>query len=295
MPKDRVSLKHQGYGFVEFLTEEDADYAIRVLNMIKLFGKPIRVNKSNVNQKNMDVGANLFVGNLDPEVDEKLLYDTFSAFGVILKTPNIQRDRDTNASKGFAFVEFASFDAADACMEAMNGQFLCNRAITVNYSFKKDGKGRERHGTAAERLLASQNPMAGCAQGPNTMFADNSVGKGLTNTVPTTIQHALPPSLNNLPRFPGKVMNGNRPPNFPGASNGLPNPSRLPPPPGMPMGFGGQRMNRPPPPGMYSMTGMFRPRPPMQTIRGVSYNPDHGKTPMQNYAVGIAPPQMMVP
>lgn len=33
----------------------------------------------------MDVGANVFVGNLDPEVDEKLLFDTFSAFGVILQ------------------------------------------------------------------------------------------------------------------------------------------------------------------------------------------------------------------
>src|SRR5258705_4261113 len=37
----------------------------------------------------------------------------------------------------------------------MNGQFLMNKAITVQYAFKKDGKG-ERHGTAAERLLAAQ-------------------------------------------------------------------------------------------------------------------------------------------
>jgi splicing factor 3B subunit 4 len=35
------------------------------------------------------VGANIFIGNLDPEVDEKLLYDTFSAFGVILQTPKV--------------------------------------------------------------------------------------------------------------------------------------------------------------------------------------------------------------
>lgn len=35
------------------------------------------------------MGANLFIGNLDPEVDEKLLYDTFSAFGVILQTPKV--------------------------------------------------------------------------------------------------------------------------------------------------------------------------------------------------------------
>jgi splicing factor 3B subunit 4 len=30
-----------------------------------------------------------------------------------------------------------------------------NRAITVSYALKKDGKG-ERHGSAAERLLAAQ-------------------------------------------------------------------------------------------------------------------------------------------
>jgi splicing factor 3B subunit 4 len=37
----------------------------------------------------------------------------------------------------------------------MDGQFMMNKPITVQYAFKPDGKG-ERHGTAAERLLASQ-------------------------------------------------------------------------------------------------------------------------------------------
>lgn len=90
MPKDRVTQSHQGYGFVEFLSEEDADYGIKIMNMIKLYGKPIRVNKASAHQKNLDVGANIFIGNLDPEVDEKLLYDTFSAFGVILQTPKVR-------------------------------------------------------------------------------------------------------------------------------------------------------------------------------------------------------------
>ena len=69
MPKDRVSNAHQGYAFVEYRGEDDADYAIKVLNMIKLFGKPIRTNKASVDKKSNDVGANLFVGNLDPELD----------------------------------------------------------------------------------------------------------------------------------------------------------------------------------------------------------------------------------
>lgn len=30
MPKDKVTASHQGYGFCEFRSEEDADYAIKV-------------------------------------------------------------------------------------------------------------------------------------------------------------------------------------------------------------------------------------------------------------------------
>ena len=45
LPKDRISMSHQGYGFCEFLTEEDAEYACKIMNQIKLWGKPIRVNK----------------------------------------------------------------------------------------------------------------------------------------------------------------------------------------------------------------------------------------------------------
>jgi len=58
------------------------------------------------------------------------------------------RDPETGNSKGFAFINFASFDASDAAMEAMNGQYLCNRPITISYAFKKEAKG-ERHGSAA--------------------------------------------------------------------------------------------------------------------------------------------------
>ena len=95
MPKDKLTGRHNGYGFVEFRGEEDADYAVKVLNMIKLCGKPLRVSKSAQDRKAVDVGANLFVGNLDPEIDEKLLYDTFSAFGVVVTTPKLMRDPDT--------------------------------------------------------------------------------------------------------------------------------------------------------------------------------------------------------
>ncbi len=119
-------------------------------------------------------------------MDEKLLYDTFSAFGVILQTPKvsfcfilsrkriiefvfqIMRDPDSGNSKGYAFINFANFDGSDTALEAMNGQYLCNRPITVSYAFKKEAKG-ERHGSAAERLLAAQNPLSHSDK-PHTLF-----------------------------------------------------------------------------------------------------------------------------
>ena len=170
------------------------------------------MNKASAHQKNLDVGANIFIGNLDPEVDEKLLYDTFSAFGVILTTPKIQRDPDTGNSKGFAFINYASFEASDAAIEAMNGQYLCNRAITISYAFKKDAKG-ERHGSAAERLLAAQNPLSQ-ADRPHQLFAD-------APPIPSMGNPAIPPP-------PGAVMPGMGPPP-------VPPPGGMPPlPPGPP-------------------------------------------------------------
>ncbi|KAL1411612.1 Spliceosome-associated protein 49 [Vanrija albida] len=155
LPKDRISMAHQGFGFCEFLAEDDAEYAVKIMNQIKLFGKPIRVNKASYDKKQLDVGANLFIGNIDAGVDENQLYDTFSTFGAIAEHPKIARDASTGESKGYGFVSFLEFEAADMAVENMNGQFLGGKQVSVQYAFKKDGKG-ERHGTQAERLLAAQ-------------------------------------------------------------------------------------------------------------------------------------------
>lgn len=173
MPKDRITGSHQGYGFVEFASEIDADYAMKVMNMIKLYGKSLRANKASAHQKNQDVGANIFIGNLDPDVDEKLLYDTFSAFGTILQTPKIMRDYSSNVSRGYAFINYSSFEASDAAVESMNGQHFSNRPITVTYAFKKDSKG-ERHGTMVERLLAQRSNPAQILGAPHFGGATNA-------------------------------------------------------------------------------------------------------------------------
>ncbi|KAF9533584.1 hypothetical protein CPB83DRAFT_482565 [Crepidotus variabilis] len=264
LPKDRISMAHQGYGFCEFLTEEDAEYACKIMNQIKLWGKPIRVNKASSDKKQLDVGANLFIGSLDENVDERLLYDTFSAFGLMATTAKIARDPSTGISKGYGFASYTDFEASDAAVESMNGQFLMNKAITVQYAFKKDGKG-ERHGTPAERLLAAQARK--------------------NNALPVA---ARPP--------PAPMAFGARPP-MPGGFQG-PYQGQFagalaapPPPPGFtpqqtimhqaPMGMVSQMM--PPPMGMPGM-GMPPPPPP-----GVPVFPGYGAPPQPGYG-GSYPP-----
>ncbi|KAF2404160.1 RNA-binding domain-containing protein [Trichodelitschia bisporula] len=155
LPKDRVTQSHQGYGFVEFTSEEEADYAAKIMNQVRLYGKPIRVNKASADkQKTVEVGAELFIGNLDPMVDEKMLFETFSRFGSLVSAPKIARD-EANLSKGYGFVSYSNFEASDDAVANMNGQFLANKEISVQYAYKKDGKG-ERHGDEAERMLAAQ-------------------------------------------------------------------------------------------------------------------------------------------
>lgn len=177
MPKDKVTGVHLNYGFVEFRVEEDAEYAIKILNMIKLFGKALKVNKASKDNRQLDVGANIYIGNLDPDVDEKQLYDTFSAFGGIQQTPKIMRDPDTSESMGYGFISFDNFEASDLAIECMNGQFLSNRAITCQYAYKKDrerhGFQSERHGSQAERLLAASQPQR---FKPHTIFSAGESG-----------------------------------------------------------------------------------------------------------------------
>lgn len=185
LPKDRITQMHQGYAFAEYQSETDAEYACNILNGIKMFGKPIRVQKAGGDTRDVDIGANVFVGNLDPAVDERQLYETFGAFGGILGMPKITRDQ-SGESKSHGFVSYDSFEASDAAIEALNGQYLLNRQMTVKYALKENSKHGERHGTEAERLLAAQarrnqvlpqlHEMAGSYEVANSRWGRSSSG-----------------------------------------------------------------------------------------------------------------------
>ena len=241
IPTDKVTGRRQNYGFVEFATAADAEYAARVMNMVRLFGKPLRVHRSQRDRKDLDVGANLFIGGLDGTVDEKVLYDTFSAFGNVIGAPHVQSDPVSGESKGFGFVSFDSFEASDMAIECMDNQFLGSQQIRVQYAYKKDAKG-ERHGSQAERILAAAGRAA--APQPHMTFASGPAGAAPPppRPPPPPLRQQVPPPLPSpylppgapglraapppLPQGPPPLPQG--PPPLPAARGAFPGPARGP-------------------------------------------------------------------
>ena len=125
--------------------------------MQKLYNRPLKVNRSTQDKNTQEIGANIFVGNLADDVDEKILKDIFATFGVVLST-KIMRDPDTGLSKHYGFVSFDNFESSDKAIQKMKGQYISGKPIEVEYAFKKDTKG-ERHGSVAERILAANRPV----------------------------------------------------------------------------------------------------------------------------------------
>ncbi|KEZ39668.1 Splicing factor 3b subunit 4 [Scedosporium apiospermum] len=237
MPRDRVTQNHQGFGFVEFRTPLDAEYAANVMNGVKLYGKSLRVNKASADkQKQAEVGAELYIGNLDPGVDEKLLYDTFSRFGPLLSIPKVARD-DSAQSKGFGFVSYADFESSDAAIANLNGQYILSKEVSVQYAFKKDGRG-ERHGDDAERELAKQ------AKKRNLVPEAAAIPAAFLNAPPAAPAPAAVPQIpSRLPAAaPAAGFDASSMPSAPGIPAGMP-------PPRIPAGFNVPSRGGPPPPG----------------------------------------------
>jgi splicing factor 3B subunit 4 len=277
MPRDKITNSMQGYSFVEFQSADDAEYAISIMNNVKLYGKPIRVTKSaRDDPKDTAITANLFVGGLDREVDEKLLLDTFASFGTVVSA-RVMYDSTTGEHKGFGFVKYDTFEAADAAIAALNGQFIANRPISVTYAFK-EGSRTERHGSAAERLLAANRaarglklPAAtplGFAPPPPTLPAAAAAAAPAQPLAPPPLPLPLPLPMAPVPPMP-VVMPPPPPPlpaGYPGMA-GMPQPPLMPPPPQhtLPLPFGS--VMGPPQPAPLGAPFFPPPQPPLAALR----------------------------
>ncbi|XP_054648822.1 RNA-binding motif protein, X chromosome [Dunckerocampus dactyliophorus] len=92
-----------------------------------------------------DRPGKLFIGGLNTETTEKALEQYFSKYGRIAELL-LMKDRETNKSRGFAFVTYESpADAKDAARE-MNGKSLDGKPIKVEQATKPQFESGSRRG-----------------------------------------------------------------------------------------------------------------------------------------------------
>ncbi|CAI7672826.1 hypothetical protein N7533_001915 [Penicillium manginii] len=75
--------------------------------------------------------SKLFVGGLAWATTDDSLREGFSQFGQVVEAIVI-KDRETQRSRGFGFVKFASDEEATVALEQMNGQEFEGRTLRID-------------------------------------------------------------------------------------------------------------------------------------------------------------------
>src|SRR5207253_10319904 len=86
------------------------------------------------------MGKKLYVGNLTYGVTDSTLEQMFTAHGTV-QSAQVIMDRETGRSKGFGFVEMGSDQEAQAAINALNGQQVEGRSLTVNEAKPREDRG----------------------------------------------------------------------------------------------------------------------------------------------------------
>uniref|UniRef100_A0A0D9W0J5 RRM domain-containing protein n=1 Tax=Leersia perrieri TaxID=77586 RepID=A0A0D9W0J5_9ORYZ len=76
----------------------------------------------------------LLISGVKEDAGEDDLYDAFSEFGHV-KDLHFNLERRTGYGKGYALVEYGSFEEAQTAIRAMNGTQLLTRTIYVDWAF----------------------------------------------------------------------------------------------------------------------------------------------------------------
>jgi RNA recognition motif-containing protein len=85
------------------------------------------------------MATNLFVGKLSFNTTDDSLQALFAEYGTVTSAKVIV-DRDTNQSKGFAFVEMEDAEAAQKAIDGLNGKEFDGRTIVVNIARPREDR-----------------------------------------------------------------------------------------------------------------------------------------------------------
>ena len=91
------------------------------------------------------MSQNLYVGNLSYQTTEDTLRTLFAEYGQIERV-NLITDRYSGRSRGFAFVEMSTEEAAQEAIRGLNGRQVDDREIKVDKAKPKRDQRDQRQG-----------------------------------------------------------------------------------------------------------------------------------------------------
>ncbi|KAF2289818.1 hypothetical protein GH714_038797 [Hevea brasiliensis] len=127
------------YGYVNFISPQDAIRAIEMKNHTALNGKLMRIMWSlrDPDARKRGIG-NVYVKNLSESIDNVGLQYLFGKFGTIISC-KVAMFED-GKSKGHGFVQFDSEDSANSAIEKLNGSIVGDKQIYVGKFVKKSDR-----------------------------------------------------------------------------------------------------------------------------------------------------------
>jgi len=260
--------KSRGFGFINFESHDEAKAAVDELHDSELRGQTLFVSraqkkserdeelrkqheKAKYEQQLKYQGVNLYVKNLDDNLDDEQLQKEFSPFGTITSC-KIMRD-EKGVSKGFGFVCYSTPDEATKAISELNGKMVSSKPLYVALAQRKELRKQQLEAQAVQRsqLRNQQIAASGMTQvagyiptvGPQPMFGYQgnfqSQGRNMVfpqGNMPANMRPRYGPSGPNqgmpMPQYqqyPGQQLPPNARQGIPSAQNaGIPLGGRYP-------------------------------------------------------------------
>nr|XP_022345795.1 polyadenylate-binding protein 4-like isoform X2 [Crassostrea virginica] len=184
---DDSSGKGKGFGFVSFEDPEAAEKAVEALNGNEKFGKVLFVGRAQKKEAQAELkekferiemerinryqGVNLYVKNLDDNIDDKRLRKEFAQFGTITSAKVMT---EGGRSKGFGFVCFSSPEEATKAVTEMNGRIVVAKPLYVALAPRKEDRKAHDASQCMQRITSMRMqapPQAVIAQGQDPLTA----------------------------------------------------------------------------------------------------------------------------
>ncbi|KAI9261639.1 hypothetical protein BDA99DRAFT_511995 [Phascolomyces articulosus] len=176
--------KSKGFGFVNFENSEDARKAVIELHEKEHNGKVLFVARAQKKAEREEElrrqyeqakleklakyqGVNLYIKNLDDDIDDEKLRQEFSVYGVITSA-KVMRDDKAN-SKGFGFVCFSEPDEATRAITEANGRMIGSKPIYVALAQRKEVRRSQLEAQMAQRNQMRMQQAVPMPGGPGYM------------------------------------------------------------------------------------------------------------------------------